>query len=148
MKKFLKVLTLSLLVLALVVGCSGGKETPKTPEEIAEAEYKTFEEKAVETAKEFVLATQGDKEKIKELSFPTLLEDIEAKNWSIMLVDEITIDPDSMETTTEKMGDRQVFVRVFYEGEMNVDGDVIPVKLSNKLGLIKQDDKALVFIVE
>ena len=147
MNKLLKVLTLSLLVMALVVGCSGG-ETPKTPEEIAEAEYKAFEEQAVEIAKEFVLATQGDKEKIKELSFPALLEDIEAKNWSIMLVDEITINPETLETTTEKMGDRQIFVRVFYEGEMNVDGDVIPVKLSNKLGVIKQDDKALVFVVE
>ena len=148
MKKLLKILTLSLVVMALVVGCSGGKETPQTPEEIAEAEYQAFEEQAVETAKEFVLATQGDKEKIKELSFPSLLEDIEAKNWSIMLVDEIRIDAETLETTIEKMGDRQVFVRVFYEGEMDVDGDIIPVKLSNKLGVIKQDDKALVFIVE
>ena len=33
MNKLLKVLTLSLLVMALVIGCSGG-ETPKTPEKL------------------------------------------------------------------------------------------------------------------
>ncbi|MFZ7101043.1 MAG: hypothetical protein ACOWWO_00095 [Peptococcaceae bacterium] len=58
---------------------SGKKEPPKIPEEIAEEEYQSIEQEVV-VAREFVLATAGDKEKIKELSYTTLLKEIEEKN--------------------------------------------------------------------
>jgi len=147
-KKFVKIIALGLIILALVIGCTGPQKEPKTPEQIAQEKYAAFEKDAIEAAKEFVLAIQENKDKIKELSFPTLLKEIEDKNWSIMLVDEIKIKPDTLETTTEKLGDNQVLVRVFYEGEMTVEGKTIPVKLSNKLGVIKMEERPVVFSFE
>jgi len=78
LNKKLVLALIGLMILGVFVGCtSPAKEEPKTPEQTAEEEYQSFEKEAIEVAKEFVLATQGDKEKIKELSFPTLLKDIE-----------------------------------------------------------------------
>lgn len=148
MKKNIVLILLGVLLISLFTGCSGPQEEPKTPEQIAEEEFHEFEEKAIEVAKEFVVATQGDKEKIKELCFPSLLEHIEDKNWSVMLVDEIKLKTDTFEITTERMGPKQVLVRLFYEGEMNMEGENVPVKLSSKIGVIDQDGKPVVFSIQ
>ena len=150
MKKNVLVALLLFLIMSLIIGCASPKEEPKTlePEEIAEEEYQGFENEAIKIAKVFVVATQGDKEKIKELSFSTLLKDIEQKNWSIMLVEEIKIKPETFEATTEKLGQKQVLIRLFYEGDMNMEGEIIPVKLSSKIGVIEQDGKPVVFSAE
>ncbi|KJS22337.1 MAG: hypothetical protein VR72_06595 [Clostridiaceae bacterium BRH_c20a] len=148
MKKNVFLALLFLIIIGLIIGCTSPKEEPKTPEQIAEEEYQDFENHAIKIAKEFVVATQGDKEKIKELSFPALLKDIEEKNWSIMLVEEIKIKPETFEAATEKLGQKQVLIRLFYEGDMNMEGEIISVKLSSKLGVIEIDGKPVIFSVE
>jgi len=148
LRKNLVAALIGLLILSIFAGCTGPKEEAKTPEQIAEEGYRKFEKEAIETAKEFVLATQGDKEKIKELSFPTLLKHIEEKNWSIMLVEDIKLKNDSFESNVEKLDEKQVLVRLFYEGEMKMEGKTIPVKLSSKIGVIEQEGKPVVFSAE
>jgi len=148
MKKNVFLALLIFLIFSLILGCSSPKEEPKTQEQIAEEQYQDFEKEAVRIAKEFVMATQGDKEKIKELSFSTLLKDIEENNWSIMLIEEIKIKPETFEATTEKLGEKQVLIRLFYQGDMNTEGEVIPVKLSSKIGVIEQEGKPVVFSAE
>lgn len=148
MKKTKNIFILGLIFIILIAGCNNSQEKAKTPEQIAEEKYVAFEKEAVEVAKEFVLATQGDKEKIKELAFQTLLKEIKEKNWSIMLVEEMKIKPNTLETTTEKLGEKQVLVRVFYQGEMTVQDKIIDVKLSNKVGVIEQDGRPVVFSYE
>lgn len=146
MKRNIALILLGVLII-LFSGCSGPQEEPKTPEQIANEEYDIFEKEAIEVAKEFVLATQGDKEKIKELSFPSLLDYIEEKNWSVMLVDEIELKTDTFEITTEQLGPKQVLVRLFYEGEMTTEDETMPVKLSSKLGVVEHDGRPVVFSI-
>ena len=67
------------------------------------------------------MATQVIRKKLKSYVFLLLLEHIEDKNWSVMLVDEIKLKTDTFEITTERMGPKQVLVRLFYEGEMNME---------------------------
>jgi len=63
-------------------------------------------------------------------------------------VDEIKLNKDSFESNVEKLGEKQVLVRLFYEGEMTREGETTPVKLSSKIGVIEQEGKPVVFSAE
>ncbi|NLT96116.1 MAG: hypothetical protein GXW85_11435 [Clostridia bacterium] len=147
MKRNIVLVLLGVLLVGFFTGCSAPKEEP-TASEQALGEFDEFEKEAVEAAKEFVLATQGDKEKIKKLSFPSLIDHIEEKNWSIMLVEELKLQTDSFEISTEKLGPKQVLVNLSYKGQITKEDEIISVELFSKIGVVEHDGKPLVFSIQ
>lgn len=147
MNKFAKLLLLGLVIMSLVTGCGAGKDNTASKDSSSE-EVVFNEENAVNVAKEFVLATQGDKEKIKEISFPTLVEQLEKENWSILLEDGVEINKDSVITDVEKSSETQYMVTVKYVGSVEHEGKSLEVDFSKKLGIVEYNKKPAVFSVE
>lgn len=142
MKKLFQLMFIGLVLTISMTGCGGNKQD-------AVVEEVVFDEKSVvEMATEFILATQGDKDTIKKLSYPTLYKSIEEDNWSILLVPSITLDKNSFTSEVENVSENQYFVKVTYKGEMNKDGEKILLNFENKVGIIQVEDKPLIFSFE
>lgn len=142
MKKLFQLMFIGLVLTISMTGCGGNKQD-------AVVEEVVFDEKSVvEMATEFILATQGDKDTIKKLSYPTLYKSIEEDNWSILLVPSITLDKNSFTSEVENISENQYFVKVTYKGEMNKDGEKILLNFENKVGIIQVEDKPLIFSFE